>query len=483
MKNLKTGDVFYGKNYADMINNAIGTNFHSWMKSGVELDDFGCPGIIAWFVFMDGTEHGYEEGWSWVNKLSMDGQEIDEYNISISKDRLKRRRAQEGYYPYRLAFQLDPYGNGSHHCCRFVGAFRLKSFIREDASAVTYEKVMDCFKLGAKGEVGAYLNTKEDLIPTTGKYTIPLEDLEFSEGVQRLLKGYIKNAGDLLELGIGFEGPLADEIQKKICELFVEKDTPSSPRPTSPKMGTKNKRVGIDSVVEIYDFDLEEKCSFKIVTTKTGRPDELSYNCVLGKSLLGKTIGEKVVVKADEEYEVEILSIDNSQVQVEGIYRNTFFCFQGKQYENEVEGGYIFAGANHNIPHWDRLREVKVGDVIFHCYRQYIVALSIVTRECRIEKRPIEHYLATDIPDMEGYMVKMKYVKLQRPLAVFRYKSEIIQIQGDHTGKGYPFNKNGEGNQGYLFNLNKKLAKFFTEKIVKYNPFMGEKDYVQDLLK
>ena len=83
------------------------------------------------------------------------------------------------------------------------------------------------------------------------------------------------------------------------------------------KATKENKMIGVGSVVEIYDFDLDEKSSFTIVSIKTGKPNELSFDCALGKSLLGKTVGEKVVVKADEEYEVEILTVDNSMVQEE----------------------------------------------------------------------------------------------------------------------------------------------------------------------
>ena len=61
-------------------------------------------------------------------------------------------------------------------------------------------------------------------------------------------------------------------------------------------------------------------------------------------------------------------------------------------------------------------------------------------------------------------------------------QQSIIRLQGDHEGKGYPFNKNGKGNEGYLFNLNKSLAKFFMEEIIKCNSFMKEKDYVREIL-
>ena len=222
MKVLRRGDVFYGKSHADMINKAVGTNYRAWMRSSVDLDDFGCPGMIAWFVYMDGSEHGYEDGWVWVNKLSMDGKEIDEYNISRLKTQLKEKRSKDGYYPYRLAFQLDPYGDGDKHCCRFVGAFRFKSFIRKDASAVTYEKVMDDFRLAGKGEYGACLNRKEDLKPQKGKYNTPLEEMGFSEDTYQLLRRYVNFAGDLLEFGVGVRGPLAEEIQERVYECFKD---------------------------------------------------------------------------------------------------------------------------------------------------------------------------------------------------------------------------------------------------------------------
>jgi hypothetical protein len=82
----------------------------------------------------------------------------------------------------------------------------------------------------------------------------------------------------------------------------------------------ENKIVDIGSVVEIYDCDLEEKSIFTIVSIKTGKNNEISFDCALGEALLGKAVGERVVVKADEQYEVEILTVDNSNVQAEKTY-------------------------------------------------------------------------------------------------------------------------------------------------------------------
>lgn len=249
------------------------------------------------------------------------------------------------------------------------------------------------------------------------------------------------------------------------------------------KATKENKIIGIGSVVEIYDCDLEEISSFTIVSKQTGKENELSFDCALGKSLLEKMVGEKVVVKADEEYEVKILAVDNSNVQAEKTYRNTFFCFQGNQYQAECYGGYIFALSGKGVASWERLLEVKEGDIIFHCEDQKIKAISIAAdSKSFITDRPKGHYSANNYPDNTGRMVKTKYQLLNHPISTACYKKEIIAFQGNPDGKGYPFNVNGTGNQGYLFSLNKSLAKFFMEEIVKCNPFMKEKDYVKDLL-
>lgn len=76
--------------------------------------------------------------------------------------------------------------------------------------------------------------------------------------------------------------------------------------------------VCINSIVTIFDLDLEEEITYSIVAGNKGKDDDLSCDSALGKALLGKKQGEIVLVKAEEEYNVQILKIDNSNV-VRGI--------------------------------------------------------------------------------------------------------------------------------------------------------------------
>ncbi len=163
--------------------------------------------------------------------------------------------------------------------------------------------------------------------------------------------------------------------------------------------------------------------------------------------------------------------------------RSIFLCFQGKQFENEYRGGYIFAGLDDSVAHYRRLEDVKKGDIIFHVRStQEISALSTADGPYFVAKRPLADCLAGDDPYMDGRMVELSYILLKNPILHCDYKDTIIQLQGDNIDKGYPFNKHGKGNQGYLYYLNKELAQFFMNEILKVNPHLAGEDFVKELL-
>lgn len=229
------------------------------------------------------------------------------------------------------------------------------------------------------------------------------------------------------------------------------------------------------------NFDDADRVIFDII--KNGEKRKYVYRGVFRLNKTKSSLKENVWDLIMDEYnQIEISSVDNSNVQTKKTDRNIFFCFQREQYQSESEGEYIFALDGKGIPSWELLKEVKKGDIIFHCAEQAIFAISIAQGEYFYTVRPWVHYSANDYLDLKGNKVKTKYQKLHTPIITCRYMDEIKILQGDSEGMGYPFNKNGTGNQGYLFNLKKSLAKFFMEKIVEKNPFMKEKDYVKELL-
>ena len=72
--------------------------------------------------------------------------------------------------------------------------------------------------------------------------------------------------------------------------------------------------VKIGSIVRIFDKELEEEYTYRIVLGDREESIDLSSDSALGKSLMYKRVGDIVTVRAEEEYKVEIINIDNSKV-------------------------------------------------------------------------------------------------------------------------------------------------------------------------
>lgn len=216
MRAFHFGDIFSGRNYTDMLNNALGTKLDFYKKSSVSLDNL--QGVIAWFVFMDGSEHGYPDGYTWKNFLG--GNTIVEEASSEDRHKVIAMQDRDGHHPFRIAFQLYHPKDGEWRC-RFVGAFSLSAFLREDLTKRKYIKISDNFMLGEAGEFGRILNKKEDFYKNMPKYRTHVERMGFSHTVLQMLKNNkVSAAGQLLELGFGASGAIANEIRCKLYEFF-----------------------------------------------------------------------------------------------------------------------------------------------------------------------------------------------------------------------------------------------------------------------
>ena len=223
MRTLKTGDIFRGSSYVDLINRTIGTNFNSCFRCLIEMNEFvNCCGLTSWFVFMNGDVHGSSFDWKWKNFLSKDEKEIKEYHVGDDIKLLNETRGKTGFYPFRLAFQLDPYENGSRNCCKFLGLFMLKEFLKEDSiSSIKYVKVADSFDIGSKGYNGYSLFDFDEYAKKDPRYLTPISELDLDENLKDLLLRFnIKTAGRLLELGLESSQDKSSQIRKALIKHF-----------------------------------------------------------------------------------------------------------------------------------------------------------------------------------------------------------------------------------------------------------------------
>lgn len=269
MKIFSVGDVFYGKSYVDMINKALGTHIHEgYMNSCVKLDGFGYTDIVAWFAFMNGEKHGHRKDWIWKNRLLHNNTIIQEKLVSTDTELFKHKRNEEGYFPYRLCFQIDPFEKGDRHCCKFVGFFHLSNFLEENLTWIEYSKTSDEFCLKNISEYEYDEQIKKPLISSESKYKTPISEMGFSNHVYNILKsGSINYAHELLEIGIASNNEnLLTELRQKLFGVFkkdveayeapqtipVTKPKPASLTPapsSSKKFAFNNKLYEMDMVV------------------------------------------------------------------------------------------------------------------------------------------------------------------------------------------------------------------------------------------
>ena len=64
---------------------------------------------------------------------------------------------------------------------------------------------------------------------------------------------------------------------------------------------------------------------------------------------------------------------------------NYFFVFQNKTFDEEYRGGYLWAPQHGNsgrkVSHWEKMKEVRRGDIIIHSYSNLYCRLKDATME------------------------------------------------------------------------------------------------------
>lgn len=123
--------------------------------------------------------------------------------------------------------------------------------------------------------------------------------------------------------------------------------------------------------------------------------------------------------------------------------------------------------------------DVKEGDVIFHCADGYIRAISRAKGPCEDSARPEKTTGDFSAWEKDGRKVNCEYHQLKKPLKHSAYKKTIQQYC---NVKYAPFDKDGNGNMGYLFDLNEELASIFIKEIAKNNPDIIDLDFLRFLL-
>ena len=162
--------------------------------------------------------------------------------------------------------------------------------------------------------------------------------------------------------------------------------------------------------------------------------------------------------------------------------RMTFYVFQGNTFDRESKGGYLWApicskdgGTPH---HWTRMLDVQKGDIILHGCNAQVQAVSIVRDKCYDCIQPSE-LRTEELWEQAGRRIDCEYLVLDRPIRTADYVDDILRLC---NVKYAPFDKDGNGNMGYLYEINRELARIFLRGIVKANPQLANVEYISELL-
>ena len=137
-----------------------------------------------------------------------------------------------------------------------------------------------------------------------------------------------------------------------------------------------------------------------------------------------------------------------------------FIVHQGKTYKSEYEGGYLWAPQS-GFFHHEKMTDIHKGDIIFN-YSNGIYAISEALCNTFKFKQPIELY--GNGWDNEGYEVIARYELITPPLSLDPIKGAIV---AKRNARYSSFDRNGNANQGYLYELELDIAKLIAAEILK----------------
>ncbi|WP_142829978.1 HNH endonuclease [Planococcus soli] len=158
---------------------------------------------------------------------------------------------------------------------------------------------------------------------------------------------------------------------------------------------------------------------------------------------------------------------------------NSFIVMQGETYQEERNAGVLWTpqiDKSGMVPHsWNRMQELKKGDIVFHYVKGYFVAISRVRKDCTKGSKP-KNLDEGPKESEDAYIAYTDYRELENPLSVKEYFRDIQPLL---PVKYAAFQEDASGNSGYLYPCNEELAMRVLELISSLNIFTLEVEQLE----
>lgn len=130
-----------------------------------------------------------------------------------------------------------------------------------------------------------------------------------------------------------------------------------------------------------------------------------------------------------------------------------------KTWKHEIEGGYIWSpkldAAGKTQYHWETMKQVSSGDIIFSCYNSKIQCAGVIKSEAYDEVRPGDFGETGELWDRDGWRVDVVFKELTTPLDYRNFWEDLKDVLPE---KYSPINYNTHPREGYLFQIPSPMA-------------------------
>lgn len=138
---------------------------------------------------------------------------------------------------------------------------------------------------------------------------------------------------------------------------------------------------------------------------------------------------------------------------------------QNKTYKEERTGGYLWAPlfdrGGLTPHHWQTVSRLAPGDIVFSYRRRKIPAFAVVSSMPFTADAPTDFQRKGDW-SKDGLSVTATYEDVSPPLAIPTVTEQLMKLLPPLYS---PLNINGDGNQGYLFELPGAAGRFLLDQI------------------
>lgn len=142
-----------------------------------------------------------------------------------------------------------------------------------------------------------------------------------------------------------------------------------------------------------------------------------------------------------------------------------WFVCQGETLNERQGKRYLFApnegSDGRRTPHWETVRRVKKGDIIFNYASKAIRGVSIAMGDAEPATNPNPTPGRTK--NNEGSLVNIEFFELEPPIAYQESLGFAHRLKQATGALNSPFDVNGKIKQGYLFEFNREAAQILRE--------------------